>query len=76
VIDEYSSLETTQSSYTKARFFVDLRSVVPQKYLRIKAMSIFNAQADGGEWRITSSTAANNAYKRLAQAPYYEGSLA
>jgi beta-mannanase len=75
MIEEYSSHETTQSSYTKAQFFDNLRTVVSQKYPRIKAMSIFNIQADGADWRLTSSTAANNAYKRLAADPYFSGSL-
>jgi hypothetical protein len=74
MIDEYSSHETNQS-YTKAQFFDDLRTVIPQKYPRIKAMSVFNVEADGGNWPITSSTAANDAYSRLVADPYYAGSL-
>jgi len=74
MIDEYASHETTQGPI-KAQFIDGVRTDVPAKYPRIKAMSWFNCNCSDGNFQIQASESATDAYRRLAADPHFGESL-
>ena len=70
MIAEYASDERGGD---KAQWIRDVRSVVPAKFPKIKALVWFNNDQEGALWRIDSSPAALEAYQELVADPYFQG---
>ncbi len=69
MIGEFGSVEQGGS---KASWFTDaLSTQIPGKYKSIKAAVYFNWQFDGVDWRVETSTAARDAWRKGIASSYY-----
>lgn len=59
----------------KAAWIAQMREDVPEKYPRIEALAWFHLDADGGSWRMDTSTASRNAYRAMAADARWQGHL-
>jgi beta-mannanase len=69
MIGEFGSVEQGGS---KANWFTDaLSTQIPTRYPRIRAALYFNWQFDGVDWRIETTAAAQDAWRRSIASSYY-----
>jgi hypothetical protein len=69
MIGEFGSVEQGGS---KANWFTDaLATQIPTRYPKIRAALYFNWQFDGVDWRIETSTSAQDAWKKGIASSYY-----
>ena len=78
MIAEFGSVEDPNNRNRKARWITDFRNLFKEpSYSQFTHLAYFNLHHDGGifdcDWRISTSTAATNAFAALANDPYYEG---
>lgn len=59
----------------KALWIDEMREDVPAKYPRVKAVSWYHQNADGGLWRINTSRATLHAYQMMAADKRWQGHL-
>ena len=70
MISEFASDERGGS---KAQWIRDIRTVVPTRFPKIKALIWFNKDQDGAFWKIDSSASALQAYQELVADPSFQG---
>ena len=78
MIAEFGSVEDPNNRNRKAQWITDFRNLFKEpSYSQFTHLAYFNLHHDGGifdcDWRISTSTAATNAFAALANDPYYEG---
>ena len=78
MIAEFGSVEDPNNRNRKAQWITDFRNLFKEpSYSQFTHLAYFNLHHDEGifdcDWRISTSTAATNAFAALANDPYYEG---
>ena len=78
MIGEFGSVEDPNNPNRKGQWITDLRNLFKEpSYSQFTHLAYFNSHHDEGifdcDWRISTSTAATNAFAALANDPYYEG---
>ena len=78
MIGEFGSVEDPNNRNRKAQWITDFRNLFKEpSYSQFTHVSYFNLHQDEDifdcDWRISTSTAATNAFAALANDPYYEG---